>query len=347
MKKKFQSKGRLIKYLNILFSATRTRDWVLVALFLISVTLVISLNFFMSNHGISDGKNKWIFSSGIAISSSIVTAILLKVIDQTIQNIDQSNKKRRFLRIFSYSDNLSITEESTVIVIPAFRIRNIRTENSDQNSNLKTRALENLSNTPTITKAAIKNDVVAGLYIASLFSKLNLPTPQIAWDEEVQILNDDTEKTYILIGLSNSLIDILEKWKIPEGTKLYSINSEKRNDFNSFFIKCGRFYDSLNLQSDKEWTRYPGLSPDSDYAIFAKYTYGKKTIIICGGTTEESTNSIGQYINRNWEKIYRTIENEKRGNLNPDDSFTIIVKTQNEQHWNDFIIVNKCIRPLA
>jgi hypothetical protein len=343
--KKSQSIGRLIKCLNIIFWPTRTRDWVLLALFWISVILVISLNYTLSQSSQNE-TYKWPFRAGIAISSSIVTAILLKVIDQTIQKIDQSGKKRRFLRIFSCIEDLSISEESIAIVIPAFSIRNIRAENHDQIGNsLKMRALENLSSA-TNTKAAIKNDVVAGIYIASIFSELNLPTPQITWDEEVRIVNDDTKKTYILIGLSNSLIDTLNTSSISEGTKLFSINSERINDLNSFFIKCGMFYDAQHPQDVDDWTRYPSSSQDSEYAIFAKFNYGKKTIIICGGTTEESTNSIGRYINRNWEKIYRTIEHEKRDESKPKDSFAIIVKTQKEQHWDDYIIVKRCIRPL-
>ncbi|MBD0265984.1 MAG: toll/interleukin-1 receptor domain-containing protein [Tolypothrix sp. Co-bin9] len=256
---------------------------------------------------------------------------------------NKPDPKRNFLTIYSYNDEDERTDNSSVIVLPAYDMERVEITNHHTSSNdLKQKAIENLSRSNT--KAAIKNDVKAGLFIASSFTKNLLPIPQISWDEGEINFNDSEKRTYILIGLSNSQIDSLNKENITE--KYFYIDTFKEsNNFNSFIIKCGRFDNLNNLCSIEQWDSYrENYDNNYNYAIFAKFKFGNKKIIVCGGIRGTYTNRVASYVSENWEDIYEELETKKRGRLNPNDSFALIIRIPSDEQSKDFVIERTCIR---
>ena len=63
-----------------------------------------------------------------------------------------------------------------------------------------------------------------------------------------------------------------------------------------------------------------------DYALFAKFKVGNKTIIVCGGITAEATTSIGLCLKSHWQDIYTKLKDAKHESLKPDDPFAVVIK---------------------
>lgn len=253
---------------------------------------------------------------------------------------NKPTKKRKFLTIYSYNDEDERTDNSTVIVLPAFDMEKVEVTNQSTSNTLKQKALENLSRADT--KAAIRNDVVAGLFITSSFTRNWLPIPQLCWDQEEINFKDRETRTHILIGLSNSQLDILNNEIIPG--KYFSIDTvREKNNFNSFIIKCCRIDSSNNPCSIDQWRSYTETRI-FDYAVFAKFEFGNKKIIVCGGITEEGTNRAASYVSENWEYIYSRLSDEKGDTLDPNDSFAVIIEFLRDEQSNNFEIERLCIK---
>jgi hypothetical protein len=330
-----------LRLLRDIIKPTSIRGRILIISLLISVTILILTVTFTN----AKDTGSWQYTVGLSLSSSGVAATTVEIIIQATAKIDRSFKKRKFLKIFSYSDEDDKTDESIVIVIPAFEMKKIGSGNpSISNNALKSKAIENLSRSDT--KAAIKNDIVTSASLLALFASLKLPTPQISWDEEVINFNDNQRKTYILIGLSNSQIDELVKINSSIQGQYFSVDTSKENNgFNSFSIKCGRFFDNLNtLRPATDWISYPNSSKNVDYAVFAKFKFNNKTLIVCGGTTEIGTRNIGLYISNHWERIYSKLEDEKGSELTPEDSFAVVVEVPANEQLQNFGIERVCIK---
>lgn len=255
------------------------------------------------------------------------------------------SRKQKFMTIYSYKDENERPDNSMVIVLPAYDMKKVEVTQQSTSNTLKQQATENLSRSET--KAAIKNDVVAGVFIASSFTQNWLPTPQISWDQDQEEINvNDTEKrTHILIGLSNSRLDLLNNESIPG--KYFSIETFKEEDnFNSFIIKCGCFDRSNNLLPIEQW-HFNSVNGMRVYAVFAKFKFDNKTIIVCGGITGTCTNKAAWYISENWQSIYDRLEYEKGGILAPDDSFAVVIEVPRDEQSNNFAIERVCIKKIT
>ncbi|HLO88798.1 MAG TPA: hypothetical protein VK203_27840 [Nostocaceae cyanobacterium] len=317
----------------VFFTPAGNRGRVLIICLVASITIVVLTASFV--------KEAWLNTVGLSVSSSGVAATLVEIMVQITAKLEQSLKKRKFLTIFGCSNEHNRIDESTTIIIPAFDIKRLDAHSLTVNGDeLKLRATENLSRTDT--KAAIKNDILAGSFITSMFAKVGLHTPGISWDEENIDYSNNRKETYILIGLSNRQLDVLRN----ENTlgKYFSVETIKEIDgSNSFVIRLKRVNDYSSQLPDDQ---YPNLSPslnspsNLEYAVFAKFTCGSKTIIVCGGTTEAATNNIAQYIHNYWERIYSEIKDKKETPLLPFDPFAVIVQTSSGSAIRDIKIAD-------
>lgn len=199
--------------------------------------------------------------------------------------------------------------------------------------------------------AAVKVDIEASNSIASLFSRYNLPSPAIFFDNELiknkEFLQDSEDikklKTFIVIGLySNRLTCWLheeDKEDKKETQKYFYLErndkgktlSERQSEHEvEFRMKLGGFREENHALSNEGSTRrelsarvdLEKYGPDykmidnKDIALFAKLVKGKgddkKTFIIVGGAGERGTKQLGDYVNKQWQQIYQSIVNQKR-----------------------------------
>lgn len=276
-------------------------------------------------------NNKFVdFSQGISANN----------IDNLIWGITKSKptKKQRFLTIFSHDDKYAETDKSTVIVLPQFEMDT----SLNQAETPKQAAIENLRISGN-TKTSNFSDTTAFSRIISLFQRNFLPLPQLMGDQDNTFFTNLERKIYILIGLSNNKLYTFKDKSIP--AKYFECGEENR----LFFIKCGRFKDSNELYEDEEWTLYKEeQDKEYDYALFAKFEYDSKKIIVCGGITETATKELAEYINQQWEYIYYRLGTIKGKTLDPNDSFAVVIKIpKNESEDKKIKIQQICIKPVT
>lgn len=283
---------------------------------------------------------------GFSISTSLLATSLVQIIGQLTERIEKLSNQRRFLRLFGCDDKTN-GYGSIAIIVPAFDLN--RNSSQQTGKSLKQQAERLVSELNT--KAAIKNDVNAASYLVSAFSKLGLPVPQIKWDE-IPLNNDDGVKTYILIGLSNNLIESVK----DSMERYFSITQrvDQNNNLSEILIKTGFFDNSNRLVEEKRWiSNSVFLDPNTsrprenvDYALFAKFRIKNKVFIICGGGTEWGTHDIGIHIsNSGWKRVYSDLRKEKGARIKADEEFAVVFQLpMNREQSESISIVHKCIR---
>ena len=317
-----------------------------IAFFLVSATLLtITVSFF--------AEASVIYVVGISTASSGLAATLIELVSQITERIERISNQRRFLRLFGCNEK-AYRNNTTAIVIPAFNL-NASSNKENKNSKMK-RAAETVL--PHFnTRAAIRNDVKAASYIVSAFSRLGLPIPEIKWDEDIDLEREQTIQNYILLGLSNTWLDLLE----GSDEKYFSVSrsSENVSNFLDINIKIGLFDRGNRLLTEDRWIKSSvSLNsethlPDNayDYALFAKLRRNGKNIVICGGCTEFSTRDVGIYISSDWRRIYTDLRNEKGNTLDANEGFAIAFQfpfstqlTGDGQRAENVSVANKCIK---
>lgn len=266
--------------------------------------------------------------------------------NQLIWGITGINPLRRqeFLKIYSYSHEDERTDNSTVIVIPAFKMEKVELPNhSTSNNDLKQKAIENISRSNT--KVAIKNDVIASSFIESSFLENSLFKPQLKWDVDEINFTGQEKKTYILIGLSNNQVNILNHNNSIPG-KYFYISTSEIDNYHSFIINCGHFDNSNYLCPPGIWNNY-SFDHNYNYAVFAKFEYENNKIIVCGGITGTCTSRLALYVSENLEHIYSELQHAKRGSLEPNDSFAVVIQIPIDEQSQDIFIRETCIKRIA
>ncbi|MDF5707930.1 MAG: hypothetical protein PUP90_09700 [Nostoc sp. S4] len=251
------------------------------------------------------------------------------------------------MKLFGCDDKIN-GDSSIAIIIPAFVLNQ---NNSQQTSNTLKQEAQKLV-WKFSSNAAIKNDVTAASYLVSAFSKLGLPIPQIKWDKEIKLNSDDGIKTYILIGLSNNVIEFINQSR----EKYFSIepNLDNNNNLSEILIKGGFFDTSKRLVDENRWRPY-SVSLDSqnsrpkddiDYALFAKFSINSKVFVICGGGTEWGTHDIGIHLSGSgWRSVYSDLTKEKGAHITANEAFAVIFQIPiNKQSSESISIVHKCIK---
>ncbi|WP_414623829.1 hypothetical protein [Calothrix sp. CCY 0018] len=284
------------------------------------------------------------YTIGISISTSGLATSLVQIIELLTEGIEKRSNQRNFLRLFGCDDKIN---GSIAIIIPAFTLNQ---NNSSQANNTFKRQAQNIV-WKYSSKAAIKNDVAAASYFVSTFSKLGLPVPQIKWDEEVKDDDNDGIKTYILIGLSNNVIEFIKK----SGDKYFLIdpNLDQDKNLSKVLIKAGFFDNSNELVDKTRWISHSVLldsqtfrpNDDVDYALFAKFRINNKVFIVCGGGTEWGTHDIGLHMSRGgWKRAYSDLKIEKRNPITTDEPFAIVFQVPINRPSERISIVHKCIK---
>ncbi|MCC5608929.1 hypothetical protein LC612_19605 [Nostoc sp. CHAB 5834] len=289
-----------------------------------------------------------LYNIGLSISSSGFATSLVKLIELLAEILEKRSNQRTFLRLFGCDDKTN-GDGSIAIIIPAF---NLDENNSQQAGNTLKQQAQNIVWKHS-SKAAIKNDVTAASYFVSTFSKLGLPVPQIMWDEEVKLDDNDGIKTYILIGLSNNVIEFVNHNQSDD--KYFSIdqNLDQNKNLSEILIKAGFFDNSNRLVDETRWISNSVLldsqtsrpTNDVDYALFTKFRVNNKVFILCGGGTEWGTHDIGLYISdRGWKSAYRDLKTEKGDRITAKEPFAIVFQIPINRPSERISIVHKCIK---
>jgi hypothetical protein len=291
-------------------------------------------------------KNELLNIIGLSISTSGLATSLVQIIEQITEKIEKFSNQRRFLRLFGCDDTRN-GNGSIAIIVPAF---DLSQTNFQQTGNTLKQQAQKLV-WKFSTNAAIKNDVTAASYLVSAFSKLGLPVPLIKWDEEINI-DDDEIKTYILIGLSNEIIEFVNK----STDRYFSISQklDSNNNLSEILIKGGLFDNNNRLIEETRWTNYSVLlnsqssipKNNVDYALFAKFRINKKVFILCGGGTEWGTRDIGTHISSSgWRRVYSDLRIEKGSHITANEAFAVVFQLPiNKQQSESISLVHKCIR---
>lgn len=313
----------------------------------ITISLLIASSLLLIVTIIFTKNNELLNVIGLSISTSGFATSLVQIIEQLTERIEKFSNQRRFLRLFGCDDKTN-GDGSIAIIVPAF---DLNPTNSQQTGNSLKQQAQKLV-WKFSTNAAIKNDVTAASYFVSAFSKLGLPVPQIKWDEEININDDDGVKTYILIGLSNDVIEFVNK----STDRYFSISqrTDVNNNLAEIIIKGGLFDNYNQLIDEARWTSYSVLLDSQtsipknsvDYALFAKFRINKKVFVICGGGTEWGTRDIGTHISGSgWRRIYSDLIIEKGAHLTAKEAFAVVFQlTINKQQSQSISIVQKCIK---
>jgi hypothetical protein len=317
---------------NIRFSVT-------LSLFVVSIVLLATI-YSVAN------RDSVLYIIGISVSSSGISTTLVQIIAQITERIERLTSQRRFMKVFGCDRN-SISNGSVAIVIPAFSVGN--SPSNQPSHTLKYQAQQIVSKTST--KTALKNDVAAALHIISTFSKLGLPIPCIKWDEEINFNNDNDISTYILLGLSNNLLELIQN--ANEKHFVVTPTTDANNNLIKISIKLGSF-DGASLFPEYRWTETSiSLDPqtgfpvnDIDYALFAKFRVKHKILIICGAGTEFGTHDIGMYISENgWQQVYSELKKEKGGFITTTEAFAVTFQVPIGRQASERIsIIHRCIR---
>lgn len=266
------------------------------------------------------------YNIGLSVSTSVLATSIVQIIQLFTEQIEKFTNQRMFLTLFGCDEK--INGNSIAIVVPAYELK---PENLQISANTFKQKAQKLVSKSSIN-AAINNDVTAASYLVSAFSKLGLPVPQIKWDTEINI-NDDSVKTYILIGLSNAVIQ--EKLDTNSTDKYFLIGSEDNSNgyLSKVIIKTGLFDNNNNLIDKRNWTGFTvTVDPQTaqsrstaNYALFAKCSINNRLFIVCGGATELSTFQIGTYISDSgWRRIYNELKQEKNTDITPRDAYAVV-----------------------
>lgn len=289
-----------------------------------------------------------LYNIGLSISYSGFATSLVKLIEILAEILEKRSNQRSFLRLFGCDDKTN-GDGSIAIIIPAFVLNQ---NNSQQAGNTFKQQAQNIVWKHS-SKAAIKNDVTAASSFVSTFSELGLPVPQIMWDEEVKLDDNDGIKTYILIGLSNNVIEFVNHNQSDD--KYFSIdqNLDQNNNLSEILIKAGFFDNSNRLVDETRWISNSVLldsqtsrpTNDVDYALFTKFRVNNKVFILCGGGTEWGTHDIGLYISgRGWKSAYRDLKTEKGDRITAKEPFAIVFQIPINRPSERISIVHKCIK---
>ncbi|MBD2604511.1 hypothetical protein H6G81_08195 [Scytonema hofmannii FACHB-248] len=318
---------------NIQFSIT---------IFLLIASLLVLIATIIITKG---EQNNLLFLIGISISTSMLATSLVQIIELVTEKIEKRSNQRSFLRLFGCDDKTN-GNGSIAIIIPAFVLNQ---NNSQQAGNTLKQQAQNLV-WRLSSNAAIKNDVTAASSFVSAFSRLGLPVPQIKWDEEIKLNDDDGIKTYILIGLSNNVIQF-----VNQSTERYfsiSQNLDKNNNLSEILIKAGFFDNYKQLVDETRWisnsvlldsTSHP--KNDVDYALFGKFRINSKVFVICGGGTEWGTHNIGIHMSDSgWRRVYYDLKREKGDHLTANEAFAVVFQVPINKPSERISIVHKCIR---
>lgn len=282
------------------------------------------------------------YNIGLSVSTSVLATSIVQIIQLFTELIEKFTNQRMFLELFGCDDKKN-GHSSIAIVVPAYELK---PEYLQANANTFKEKAQKLVSRSSI-KAAINNDVTAASCLGSAFSKLGLPVPPIKSDTEINI--NDGVKTYILIGLSNYVIE--EKLYKSSSDRYFSIDyKEDSNGYLSeVIIKTGSFDNNHRLTERRNWTPFTvpvnlptAQSKDTtDYALFAKCSINKKLFIVCGGGTEGGTFEIGTYISDNgWRHIYNELKQEKNTDITPHDAYAVVFQLSK----SSISIERKCIR---
>ncbi|MBE9053176.1 hypothetical protein IQ243_22675 [Nostocales cyanobacterium LEGE 11386] len=314
--------------------------------FSVTISLLIASSLLLIITIIFTKQNELLNIIGLSISTSGLATSLVQIIEQLTEKIEKFSNQRRFLRLFG-CDEKTNGNGSIAIIVPAF---DLSQTNLQQTGNTLKQQAQKLV-WKFSTNAAIKNDVTAASYLVSAFSKLGLPVPLIKWDEEINI-DDDEIKTYILIGLSNEIIEFVNK----STDRYFSISQklDNNNNLSEILIKGGFFDNNNRLIEETRWTNYSVLlnsqssipKNNVDYALFAKFRINKKVFILCGGGTEWGTRDIGTHISGSgWRRVYSDLRIEKGSHITANEAFAIVFQLPiNKQQSESISLVHKCIR---
>ncbi|WP_017317352.1 hypothetical protein [Mastigocladopsis repens] len=314
--------------------------------FTVTISILIISSLILIVTIINVNQESSLYNIGLSISTSGLATTLVLIIELLTESIEKRTNQRRFLKLFGCDDKTN-GYGSIAIIVPAFDLS--QTNSQQAGNSLKQQAQKLVWKFST--KAAIQNDVTAASYLVSAFSKLGLPVPQIKWDEEININDDDGVKTYILIGLSNNVIEFVNQ----STHKFFSINQnlDQNNNLSKIIIKGGLFDNYNQLIEEIRWTDYPvSLDPQTsrpkdgrDYALFAKFRIKKKVFIVCGGGSEWGTCDIGTYISDSgWRLIYTDLKQEKNAEIIHNEAFAVVFQLSRKQQSKSISIVHKCIK---
>ena len=292
----------------------------------------------------------------LSFSSSAISAAVIEGIDQITQKTEKVLNKIKFLRLFSCFEDINGVP---IIINSAFDLNlNLHESGNIDYSDLKQNASKDLSRVST--KAAVKSDVIASSNLASAFSEIKVSTPDIEWDEDIDWDNEIAhagvkKKSYILVGLSSSIVDIINRKSIQG--RYFSIQRSPIDDdpdVSCNSIKCAIFNERNEMLEEHSWLDY-NITWDfketrkinvneRDIAIFAKVCWNHKIFLVCGGTTDLGTECVSNYVKKRWKYIYSELEKEKGHVLNYNDSFTIIFSIPFNGMLEEASIVKTCIK---
>jgi hypothetical protein len=315
--------------------------------FTVTISLSLAASLLLIATIIFTKQNDLLNVIGLSISTSGLATSFVQIIEQLTERIEKVSNQRRFLRLFGCDDKKN-GDGSIAIIIPAFVLNQ---NNSQPASNTLKQQAQKLV-WKFSSNAAIKNDVTAASYLVSTFSKLGLPVPQIKWDKEIKLNDDDGIRTYILIGLSNNVIEFVNQ----SAERYFSIdqNLDNNKNLSEILIKCGFFDNSERLVDETRWI--PNLvsldsqtslpKNDVDYALFAKFRIKSKIFIICGGGTEWGTRDIGIHMSGiGWRSVYSDLKKEKGTHITANEAFAVVFQIPiNKQPSESISVVHKCIR---
>ncbi len=326
--------------LDLLARNTRFSITILV---LIASTLLLIATIFLRRK-IDDS----FYTVGMSISTSGLATSLVQIIELLTEGIEKRSNQRNFLRLFGCDDKTN-GDGSIAIIIPAFVLNQ---NSSQQASNTLKQQAQNIVWRHS-SNAAIKNDVTAASSFVSTFSKLGLPVPQIKWDEEVKLDDNDGIKTYILIGLSNNVIEFVKNKQADDKYFSISQNLDPNQNLSEIIIKAGFFDNSKRLVDETRWISNSVLldsqtsrpTNDVDYALFAKFRINNKVFIICGGGTEWGTHDIGLHMTGSgWKRAYSDLKIEKGDRITANEPFAIVFQIPINRPSERISIVHKCIK---
>jgi hypothetical protein len=149
-------------------------------------------------------------------------------------------------------------------------------------------------------------DIVAASRLIAAFAENKLPIPDILWDTEIESKLKGTQyQTFIAVGLfSNHLTALVnEQPALPQRLFRLQVGSKSNTDLYDY---C-RILLQRPGKPEQGWKDFR-LKPKADdgvpdVALFAKVPFAGKSVLICGGTTAEATQKLGNYLYEKWQEI--------------------------------------------
>ena len=275
--------------------------------------------------------------------------ILRNIIFRSLFNRFPYSRRKQFRRLF-LDPSSDDPDRSVAIVIPTYRLlenaEHLLLEQYEQEG-LHYKEIvgrELLSDHRSLCAVSLA-DVTATSYIVSSFSKSNLPVPGIVMSddrarEEIDNLESDI-KTFISIGLfSNSLTLRMNKMSNESHNELsrcFKLHIEEESSQDKI-IMLGVYHnnDAHNPMDEERWFQF--READDHYALLSRVKYGDRTVIVCGGITEDGTENICRHMNYNLSKIFDDLRLERRHDSPP---YAIVYSISRGQLTH----IQSCIRP--